>query len=196
MFTSFDDRAMSAVATARDEARRCHDTHIGTSHLMLGLLRMLKSGSTTWSLLPSEEEFRKLVRAEARRRRAPHPFCDIWFTERVIRVLQEATRSASGLVTPSCLLGAILADPDAQATLALEGLGVDVGMLVDELEDDDFALFRSKERTREADSHPPACSPGSEAKIQLRASARLKPMLPTRQMDISITEPYRGVAER
>ncbi len=132
MFQAFDDEAMRAIGFARSEARRCKATHIGTPHLLVGAMRVLSDEEFS-SALPPLGEVLSGVRALEFRRRAPHPFCDMWFTEAAIAVLQRmsASRDAGAPVGPNHLIDALAGYPECRAYRMLEEAGVDFGRLAD-----------------------------------------------------------------
>lgn len=133
MLDRFGTEARQAVSLAGDEARRLGHGHIGTEHLLLGLIG--RTGTTASqalvgagaSLVPARE---KVVEALANRTpRAPvGPAEDLPYTDRAARTLDRAgklsLRTGSEQVLCEHILLSVL-DVEGTAGQVLRGLGVD-----------------------------------------------------------------------
>jgi len=129
MFERFTDRARRAVVLAQDEARELGHTHIGTEHLLLGMLRDGSgvAASALTSLGITLEAAREAVAATAGR--GPGQTGHIPFTRPAKRSLELALREALRLGcdyigTEHILLGLIYGDTSTAAR-ALAGLGAE-----------------------------------------------------------------------
>jgi ATP-dependent Clp protease ATP-binding subunit ClpC len=131
MFERFTDRARRAVVLAQDEARELGHSHIGTEHLLLGMLRDSGGGSSSvaasalTSLGITLEAAREAVAAAVGR--GPGQSGHIPFTPPAKRSLELALREALQLGcdyigTEHILLGVIRGDTSVAAR-TLAGLG-------------------------------------------------------------------------
>jgi ATP-dependent Clp protease ATP-binding subunit ClpA len=136
MFERFTDKARHTVVLAQEEARRLRHDHIGTEHLMLGLLREDDGAAATalTSLGVSLDEARERVAAAG----SPGPETSapglmasghIPFTPQAKRTLELALREALQLGhdyigTGHILLG-IVRDPGCRGASILFELGAD-----------------------------------------------------------------------
>jgi ATP-dependent Clp protease ATP-binding subunit ClpA len=134
MFERFTDEARRAVAYGQDECLLLGHQHIGTEHLLLGLLR--EGDNPTFDALAAAG-----VTLEATRLRVEHshgrgnkePHGHIPFTPRAKQVLEHSLREAhrlgqSHIARPHLLLG-LLDVPDSLGTRTLVELGVDLDAL-------------------------------------------------------------------
>src|SRR5437763_1573119 len=109
MFERFTSRARHVVVLAQEEARRLRHNHIGTEHILLGLL-----GEPDGAAGPTEPG-------------APAEQAELNATPAADTTLSEAARLAGTQPVGSHhLLLAALADPDTAAARALAALGVDL----------------------------------------------------------------------
>jgi ATP-dependent Clp protease ATP-binding subunit ClpA len=125
MFERFTTGARQAIVLAQDESRRLHHKHIGTEHLLLGVL---SEGGAGAGLLGTGG-----VTLEAARRRVPASDApgtpgQIPFTDGARRALEQALREGLRLGhdyigTEHLALG-LLADRDGAAAIILDDLGV------------------------------------------------------------------------
>ena len=131
MFERFTDKARRAVVLAADEARLLGHDHIGTEHILLGILS--EGGGNAASALTSLgitlEAARTQVATTAGR--GPAPPEHIPFTTRAKRSLELALREALQLGydyigTEHILLG-LIHDDKAAGAETLTGLGADLG---------------------------------------------------------------------
>jgi ATP-dependent Clp protease ATP-binding subunit ClpC len=131
MFERFTDRARRAVVLAQEEARELGHSHIGTEHLLLGMLRDSGGGSSSvaasalTSLGITLEAAREAVAATVGR--GPGQSGHIPFTPPAKRSLELALREALQLGcdyigTEHILLGVIRGDTSVAAR-TLAGLG-------------------------------------------------------------------------
>src|SRR6266498_694575 len=99
MFERFTDRARRVVVLAMEEARRLNHPHIGTEHLLLGLLREPASVATEVlvSLGISVEEIRVGVEESIGRGRTEPPDGHMPFTPRAKKALELSLREAKKL---------------------------------------------------------------------------------------------------
>jgi ATP-dependent Clp protease ATP-binding subunit ClpC len=126
MFERFTDRARQAVVHAQEEARLLGHDHIGTEHLLLGLLRQ-DGGEVSAVLAPLDiglAAARERVAAETGEGTGPVPG-QIPFTPRVKRVLELSLREAQRLGHESIDAGHIMLG------LLREGQGLAARVLVD-----------------------------------------------------------------
>jgi hypothetical protein len=133
MFERFTDKARRAVVLAADEARLLGHDHIGTEHILLGILNEGGgiAASALTSLGISLEVAREQVAATAGQ--GPAPPAHIPFTTRAKRCLELALREALQLGydyigTEHILLGLIHDDKSGGAQ-TLAGLGADLGAI-------------------------------------------------------------------
>lgn len=133
MFELFSARAMRAFPLGQQEALDAHHDHVGTEHLLLGLLHLEREEGAP--LLGDGAPVAELdaVRAEVLRRDPPKPgpsYGHVPFTDRVKDALTEVTDAARavepGQVQPAELLAALLSEPVSIAEEVLAALGVDV----------------------------------------------------------------------
>jgi len=129
---NFTPRATQVLSLARKEADRLHHRHVGTEHLLLGLIALGK-GVAVNVLIGMGFEL-EMVRAEVQRLVGAAPMPETGdsagYTPRVKRVLALASREAKALHhtyigTEHILLG-LLAEGDSLGGQALKNLGVDL----------------------------------------------------------------------
>lgn len=138
MFERFTDRARRVVTLAQEEARSLKQTHIGSDHILLGLLhegegvavKVLESNGITVSAARQQ--------AVALRSRQHLPTGDVRhvpFTPNAKAVLDDSLRQALLLghnyVGTEHILLAILRKPETMAGRVLLGLGADLAQLRD-----------------------------------------------------------------
>lgn len=133
MFERFTDRARRVVVLAQEEARLFNHDHIGTEHLLLGLLH--DPDGVPGMALSSEGITLKAVRGQLhqvvgrRRRRRARRQKHLPFSARAKRALESASQQASQarrpVVDPEHLLLGLLAQHEGLAVSLLENLGAD-----------------------------------------------------------------------
>jgi ATP-dependent Clp protease ATP-binding subunit ClpC len=130
MFERFTDQSRRAVVLAQDEARRLNHDHIGTEHLLAGLLRENR-GAAARVLDASGvtlDSVRGQIAAVAGPGQEP-PHGHIPFTPRAKKgfdlALREAARHGRHIGTGDLLLGLVEQD-DCGAVQVLGALGIDL----------------------------------------------------------------------
>ena len=130
MFERFTDQSRQAIVLAQEEARQLNHDHVGTEHVLAGLLRE-ERGAAARVLEASGvtlEAVRQQIEALTGRGQAP-PHGHISFTPRVKKgfelALQEAIRLGRHIGTGHLLLGLIGQD-DCVAVQVLGALGLDL----------------------------------------------------------------------
>ena len=131
MFERFTDRARRVAVLAQEEARMLHHDHIGTEHILLGLLREGEGVAATAleSLGISLEAVRQQVE-EIIGQGQQAPSGHIPFTPRAKKVLELSLREALQLGhnyigTEHILLG-LIAEREGVAAQVLSELGADL----------------------------------------------------------------------
>jgi ATP-dependent Clp protease ATP-binding subunit ClpC len=131
MFERFTDQSRRAVVLAQDEAARLDHDHIGTEHLLAGLLRADRgaAGRALTSADITLDAVRGQIEALAGRGQQ-RPTGHIPFTPRAKKcfelALREAAKAGQHIGTGHLLLGLIGQD-DCVAVQVLGGLGADPG---------------------------------------------------------------------
>ncbi len=129
MFERFTDQSRRAVALAHEEARRLNHDHIGTEHVLAGLLREERGAAA--EVLGASGVTLDAVRGQIAARTGPGqgPREHVPFTPRARKgfelALQEATRLGRHIGTGHLLLGLIEQD-DCVAVQVLGALGMDL----------------------------------------------------------------------
>ena len=130
MFERFTDQAHRAVVFAQEEARRLNHDHVGTEHLLAGLLRE-ERGAAVQVLAASGvtlDAVRERIAALAGPGQAP-PRGHIPFTPRAKKgfelALREAARLGQHIGTGHLLLG-LIGQADCVAAQGLGALGMDL----------------------------------------------------------------------
>lgn len=130
-YTDYDDAARQALVDAQAAAEERGHGHIGTEHLLLGLVRDPDGSGAQW--LAGLGVDRALVLEwtdRYTRRGSDRPTGESILTPRTRRVLElaemEARADASPAVTPVHLLRAIARERDGIAAQVLASLGVDL----------------------------------------------------------------------
>ncbi|MGH8962070.1 MAG: Clp protease N-terminal domain-containing protein [Jatrophihabitantaceae bacterium] len=135
MFERFTDDARRGVVLAQEQARLLNHQHIGTEHLLLGLL-VDENDETAIALravgVTGDQVRHRLERSPGRGRREPSGH--IPFTARMKRVLQEAHRASLTLGRQNSiglphLLRGLLEVRDSLGCRLLVELGVDLDAL-------------------------------------------------------------------
>ncbi len=131
MFERLDSQARQVVDLAQDEARTLGHDHIGTEHLLLGLLRQDEGAAATTllalgiSLEPAREQVRDIVGQGS-----PDAPGDVPFTPRAKQVvelsLREALRLGHNHVGPEHLLLGLLREGHGVGAQVLIRLGADL----------------------------------------------------------------------
>jgi len=129
MFERFTDQSRRAVVLAQDEAARLDHDHIGTEHLLAGLLRAERGAA--WRALRSADITLDAVRGQIEAlagRGQQRPTGHIPFTPRAKKcfefALREATKAGQHIGTGHLLLG-LTGQDDSVAVQVLGGLGAD-----------------------------------------------------------------------
>jgi ATP-dependent Clp protease ATP-binding subunit ClpC len=130
MFERFTDQSHRAVVLAQEEARRLNHDHVGTEHLLAGLLR--EERGTAAQVLGSSGVTLDAVRGQIAALVGPGqepPRGHIAFTARAKKgfelALREATRLGQQIGTGHLLLG-LTGQADCVAAQVLGALGVDL----------------------------------------------------------------------
>lgn len=152
---SLTDGGRAVVAAADGEARQLGHPHVGTEHLLLGLLadeasptaRMLAAAGATFGAARHKVAEAVASRSKDRVGRAA---AELPFTSRANRALERAARfafqrKAPGVEPKYILLGVL--DVEGTAGQVLRGMGVDVGRLRTTVEDDEAAAERPSSGT-------------------------------------------------
>lgn len=133
MFDRYSHQARTVVERAEAEARQLGHPHIGTEHLLLGLLAADGSAAGSLRGAGARLDAARSKVAEAVGVRAASPFRgDLAFSARAGRALDRATRSSlqrrdEQVETAHLLIGVL--DVEGRAGQVLRGLGVDTGRL-------------------------------------------------------------------
>jgi len=130
MFERFTDQSHRAVVLAQEEARRLTHDHVGTEHLLAGLLR--EERGTAAQVLGSSGVTLDAVRGQIAALAGPGqepPHGHIAFTARAKKgfelALREATRLGQQIGTGHLLLG-LTGQADCVAAQVLGALGIDL----------------------------------------------------------------------
>lgn len=130
MFERFTDQSHRAVVLAQEEARRLNHDHVGTEHLLAGLLR--EERGTAAQVLASSGVTLDAVRGQIAALAGPGqepPRGHIAFTARAKKgfelALREATRLGQQIGTGHLLLG-LTGQADCVAAQVLGALGMDL----------------------------------------------------------------------
>jgi ATP-dependent Clp protease ATP-binding subunit ClpA len=166
----FDEAATEAVALAADEARALGHDHVGTEHLLLGLLTNRSEASTTLT-----DSGVTLAGARAKVSEAVRAFSEqeagvtgpLRRTPRADRALGRAARFAhvdgSALITSAHVLRGVL-DVEGTAGQVLRSLRVDVDSLRGSLESPETKRVTGRPRQRAArTTNSPRCPSCNEA---------------------------------
>jgi ATP-dependent Clp protease ATP-binding subunit ClpA len=131
VFERFSERARQVVVLAQEEARELRHNHIGTEHLLLGLLREDENGVAV-RLLGEHGLELETVRAEVRRivGEGDEVASDqIPFTPRAKKALELALREALGLghnyIGPEHILLGLAREEEGVAAEIMVGAGLD-----------------------------------------------------------------------
>ena len=134
MFERFTDDARRVVVLAQEEARLLHHNHIGTEHLLLGLLR--EGDGVAAGALTSSGVTLEAARAEVAALVEPgEPAASesVPFTDRAKTVLdlsrREARRLRADRIGPQHLLLGIIRERQGVAAQAIARLGIDLSDL-------------------------------------------------------------------
>jgi ATP-dependent Clp protease ATP-binding subunit ClpA len=128
MFERFTDRARRAVVTAQEEARMLGHNHVGSEHLLLGLLHE-QGGIAAQALEPAGVTV-EAARAQVAELAGPgdkSPAGHIPFTQRAKKILElslrEALEQQKSYIGTEHILLALLRDPDNLGAQVIERLG-------------------------------------------------------------------------
>jgi ATP-dependent Clp protease ATP-binding subunit ClpC len=133
VFQRFDDDARRVVIHAQEESRLLGHRHIGTEHLLLGLLHDDPQGRDTVRILTEAGVHPDAVRQNLEHQAADAgnaPLGHIPFTPHAKRTLEETAaagaRLAQARLTRAHLLVGLLTIPDATGVRILRSLGTDL----------------------------------------------------------------------
>ena len=128
MFERFTEQARRVVVAAQEEARMLGHNHIGSEHLLLGLLH--EQGGTAADVLAAAGITAEAARAQVRELAGPagkSPAGPIPFTQRARKVLElslrEALEQRSRYIGTEHILLALMRDADDVGARVLERLG-------------------------------------------------------------------------
>jgi ClpA/ClpB-like protein len=130
MFELFTDSARQAVVLGQEESRKLKHQHIGTEHLLLGVLRL--DGERAVDVLESHGVTYTLARGAVARivgEGAAETHGQIPFTARAKAAIERAaseSRYGDGSITPGHLLLGVLNDRESVAVRAAQDLDADV----------------------------------------------------------------------
>ena len=131
MFERFTDRARRVVVLAQEEARMLNHNHVGSEHILLGLIREEGGGAANAleSLAVTEEAARQQVQQGVGAGEPGPQRGHLPFTPRGKKILQLSLREAIALGhayigTEHILLG-LIREGDGVAVRVLNGLGVE-----------------------------------------------------------------------
>jgi ATP-dependent Clp protease ATP-binding subunit ClpC len=168
MFERFTDQSRRAVVLAQQEAARLDHDHIGTEHVLAGLVR--EERGTAGRVLRSTDITLDAVRGQIEAlagRDQQAPTGHIAFTPRAKKcfelALREATRLGYHIGTGHLLLGLTQQD-DCVAVQVLDGLGADLAQLgtrvTQAIESEPEGLeYGPPPRLRMRTRHPPVSDP-------------------------------------
>lgn len=131
MLEWFTERSLQAVTLAKEEAGRFNHNHVGTEHLLLGLLREGKNVAALSlnSLNIGLDEVREQLGSIAGNSEDHRGDTDLTFTPRLEEVFQlarvEARRLERNYVGTEHLLLGLLREPDGGAVQILSKLDVE-----------------------------------------------------------------------
>ena len=173
MFERFTDRARRVVVLAQHEARTLSHDHIGTEHILLGLIEEGRGVGTTalTSMGINLDEMRQAVQDSIGRGAEPQPESGhIPFTPRAKKVLELSLREANQLGhnyigTEHILLGLIREGGGAAQLLA--GAGVDH----DRARQQVIGLLYGRREAGSATAPPPAAPAADELMGRLTSIA-------------------------
>jgi ATP-dependent Clp protease ATP-binding subunit ClpC len=128
MFERFTDRARLVVVAAQEEARALGHNHIGSEHLLLGLLR--EQGGMAAQALQAAGVSLEAARAQVEELAGPgskSPAGHIPFTQRAKKILElslrEALEQKKGYIGTEHILLGLIRDADGGGVQILERLG-------------------------------------------------------------------------
>jgi ATP-dependent Clp protease ATP-binding subunit ClpA len=128
----FSERARNVVASAEDEARQLAHPHVGTEHLLLGLIAVDGPAAAALRSAGATQDATRDKVAEAVGRAGAGGHGERDFSPRARRALERASRLSlhrrDAHVEPEHLLLGVL-DVEGRAGQVLRGLGVDVTAL-------------------------------------------------------------------
>jgi len=199
MFERFTDRARSVVVLAQEESRLLGHNHIGTEHLLLGLLaeregvaaRALESLGVT--LDAARQLVREIVGPDSEAARGHIPF-----TPRAKKILELSLREAlslgSEVISTEHLLLGLIDEGDGVGAQILERLGAQntkvrkavIGLASAEPEAEAEAAEPEAEVVR---------SFGSNMRIRIEALAEVKDLLVNIDRRLSAIERHLGIGD-
>ena len=203
MFERFTDRARSVVVLAQEESRLLGHNHIGTEHLLLGLLaeregvaaRALESLGVT--LDAARQQVREIVGPDSEAARGHIPF-----TPRAKKILELSLREAlslgSEVISTEHLLLGLIDEGDGVGAQILERLGAQNTKVRKAV-----IGLASAEPEAEAEAEAEAAEPeaevvrsfGSNMRIRIEALAEVKDLLVNIDRRLSAIERHLGIGD-
>ena len=201
MFERFTDRARSVVVLAQEESRLLGHNHIGTEHLLLGLLaeregvaaRALESLGVT--LDAARQQVREIVGPGSEAARGHIPF-----TPRAKKILELSLREAlslgSEVISTEHLLLGLIDEGDGVGAQILERLGAQNTKVRK-------AVIGLASAEPEAEAEAEAAEPeaevvrsfGSNMRIRIEALAEVKDLLVNIDRRLSAIERHLGIGD-
>jgi ATP-dependent Clp protease ATP-binding subunit ClpC len=188
MFERFTDRARRVVVAAQDEARLLGHNHIGSEHLLLGLLDV--QGGAAVHVLESAGITAEAARVQVEEIAGPadkSPRGHIPFTPRAKKILEMSLREAleqhKSYIGTEHILLAVIGDADGIGAQVLERLGGSLSALRQRVLETDNAA--TPEEAAEAESGPQSLTPnwqyvrslGREGRLQSQSAFGFRTML-------------------
>jgi len=172
VYETFTEAARGAIALAADEARALGHDHVGTEHLLLGLIaeRAGSAGRAFERLGVTLEAARDRVSAEVHRRPQAHADDPLPLTPRARGTLDAAPRQALGLkddaVGTEHVLLALLIERDTRTASVLAALGLPPDLLRE-------TLFEQRRAGAEEDDGDALLALADQRGVAARALAEL-----------------------
>ena len=139
MFNRFTERARKVIILAKEEAKRFNHDYIGTEHILLGLIR--EGEGVASAILQNMSLSLDRIRLEIEKLVQPGPATvvsgDIPFTPRAKRVIElsmeEARQLGHNYIGTEHLLLGLLREGEGVAAQVLQGLGLDLNKVRNEV---------------------------------------------------------------
>ena len=178
MFERFTDRARRVVVAAQDEARLLGHNHIGSEHLLLGLLDV--QGGVALHVLESAGITAEAARVQVEEIAGPgdkSPRGHIPFTPRAKKILELSLREAleqhKSYIGTEHILLAVMRDDEGIGAQVLERLGGSLPALRQRVLETEIAA--TPETAAEAESGPQSLTPNWQFVRSLGRDGRLPP---------------------
>jgi ATP-dependent Clp protease ATP-binding subunit ClpA len=205
MFERFGDRSRRVVVLAQEEARALGHGHIGTEHLMLGLLH--PEAGVSAEVLAAAGVTLAAARVQVAEIAGPGgkaPAGHIPFTARAKRVLELALREAlelkQGYITPEHMLLGLIVERDGAGARVLDRLGGPLPELRQRVLDaarempSDPAFEEEHRRERSIWSWPPLQGLPPTLRLRNESIAEFRHLLTTLDKRLSNIEEHLGIA--